>query len=230
MNRHPVNNHASSESPEEFERQLYRLADGELPTDERRRLLRQLDELPGGWRRCAIVFLENQAFSEDLPAAMAPVVPAVATAKTQRWRWFATSLAIAASWLAMFVVGGLWQQSNPSNPAPNTRPIGLPPAIEQMLVRDHGEASGPGDGRVPIVSGSPNGDRWRRDPWLATDIPPLPSLPVPPVPPDMADILKVFREQGLEPKVLDAHIPVQLKDGRRLLIPVKKRDRREFTD
>jgi hypothetical protein len=39
------------------------------------------------------------------------------------------------------------------------------------------------------------------------------------------DILERFRQQGLEPKVLDSYLPVQLNDGRRLIIPKYKRER-----
>ena len=43
-----------------------RLADGELSLEETRSLLRSLDERPDGWRRCALAFLEAQAWSQEL--------------------------------------------------------------------------------------------------------------------------------------------------------------------
>ncbi|MSR56873.1 MAG: hypothetical protein EXS05_04285 [Planctomycetaceae bacterium] len=43
------------------------LADGELPDDRRRELLLRLEHEPGGWRRCAMAFLESQAWRSDLP-------------------------------------------------------------------------------------------------------------------------------------------------------------------
>ena len=42
-----------------------RLVDGELTADERRALLASLDSRPDGWRRCALAFLEAQAWGSD---------------------------------------------------------------------------------------------------------------------------------------------------------------------
>ena len=43
-----------------------RLVDGELSDAERRRLLASLDDEPGGWRCCALAFLEAQAWRETM--------------------------------------------------------------------------------------------------------------------------------------------------------------------
>ena len=43
-----------------------RLVDEELSEEERRELLGQLDDEPGGWRRCAIAFLEAQCWRQAL--------------------------------------------------------------------------------------------------------------------------------------------------------------------
>lgn len=40
------------------------LVDGELPEAERRTLLEQLEATPGGWRACALAFLEAQSWRE----------------------------------------------------------------------------------------------------------------------------------------------------------------------
>ena len=40
------------------------LVNGELPEPERRELLRKLDESPGGWRACAMAFLESQSWKQ----------------------------------------------------------------------------------------------------------------------------------------------------------------------
>ena len=44
--------------------EIDRLVDGELSRVERRELLKRLESEPDGWRRCALAFLENQAFRE----------------------------------------------------------------------------------------------------------------------------------------------------------------------
>lgn len=53
------------------DRDLDRLVDGELDEDRRRELLVQLETQPDGWRRCALRFLESQAFEAAIPAAAA---------------------------------------------------------------------------------------------------------------------------------------------------------------
>ena len=45
-----------------------RLVDGELSAAERQQLLASLDDRPGGWRRCALAFLEAQTWRSDLTA------------------------------------------------------------------------------------------------------------------------------------------------------------------
>ena len=45
---------------------LDRLADGELTDEQRRAVLLQLEELPGGWRNCALAFVQSQVVSQDL--------------------------------------------------------------------------------------------------------------------------------------------------------------------
>src|SRR5262249_27157750 len=47
-----------------------RLVDGELDAVGRRELLKALDDQPGGWRRCALAFLEAQAWRSDLRGAV----------------------------------------------------------------------------------------------------------------------------------------------------------------
>jgi hypothetical protein len=46
-----------------------RLVDGELDEPERQRLLALLETEPGGWRRCALAFLEAQAWTRTLTSA-----------------------------------------------------------------------------------------------------------------------------------------------------------------
>ncbi len=98
------------------------LIDGELPEAERRRLLAGLDHVPGGWRACALAFLEAQCWREEMRAERrAPAdglggtagfsssagSPAIVS-RHQPWprrivRWGGTLLAMAASFLLAFV-------------------------------------------------------------------------------------------------------------------------------
>src|SRR5262245_34370943 len=87
-----------------------RLVDGNLPDTERRRLLLRFESEPGGWRRCALAFLEAQAWQE----AIGPLVTStnaepsrVRVAKAKPWRTAGRGFAVAASFLAAFVCGWL---------------------------------------------------------------------------------------------------------------------------
>ena len=46
-------------------RDIDRLVDGELSPEDRRNLLKRLDNETDGWKRCALAFLEDQAFKES---------------------------------------------------------------------------------------------------------------------------------------------------------------------
>jgi hypothetical protein len=92
--------------------QFDRLVDGELPSDERRRLLASLDDRPGAWRQCAIAFLEAQSWKSDfgqivhestLPLSQRAV--GRVDRKRQPLYKFAGGLAIAAGLLAAFALG-----------------------------------------------------------------------------------------------------------------------------
>jgi hypothetical protein len=91
-----------------------RLVDGELSSDERRALLRSLDAQPGGWRRCAIAFLEAQAWNSDFkqlsaePSRLGSSAVAPLTLQRNSRNSTRTALswaAIAASLLIAFFLG-----------------------------------------------------------------------------------------------------------------------------
>ena len=98
------------------DRMFDRLVDGELSSDERRELLQSLDAAPGGWRRCALAFLEAQSWGDGMrrvvrepaPTASADVqsasIPGSAFRPTGRlsrrslaWAAIAASLLVAAA-------------------------------------------------------------------------------------------------------------------------------------
>ena len=51
-----------------------RLVDGELSAEEYRTLLAALDDEPGGWRRCALAFLEAQSLGRELGVELVPAI------------------------------------------------------------------------------------------------------------------------------------------------------------
>lgn len=124
---------------------LDRLVDGELEEPERRQLLERLEVEPEGWRRCALAFLEAQAWREavgtlaseveDGAVPPAPVVPFTPTARAASWP---RRLAWAAGVVAAF---GLGWSVGATGPAPGpTReiareialPDGPPTAVEPV--------------------------------------------------------------------------------------------------
>jgi hypothetical protein len=132
---------------------LDRLVDGELPDAQRRELLARLDRVPGGWRTCALGFLEAQCMeaalgelSETLtrrPETVAP--PAAVSEPRGLWpRRIQTALAMAASFLVALGIG--WW-------AGGLRPAmdGLTRGPVEGLVADAGR----GGGTPPLRSAAP---------------------------------------------------------------------------
>jgi hypothetical protein len=98
---------------------LERLVDGELTDAEYRRLLAHLDQRPDGWRRCAMAFLEDQAWGRELSGARRqldePVVKASPKSRIRSaWNFGGIlAMACAASFLlAYFVATSVMQFQN----------------------------------------------------------------------------------------------------------------------
>src|SRR3954468_9995588 len=94
------------------DRLIDRLVDGELRDEERRELLLRLDAEPGGWRQCALAFLEAQSWRatfRPLAAAAPPVVLQAGPKRARRtWRPVARWTALAPSLAAAFALGWAW--------------------------------------------------------------------------------------------------------------------------
>lgn len=116
--------------PEWGDQHLDRLVDGELSGEEYRRLLRSLDQHPDGWRRCALAFLEAQAWQRDLSAVRRQAIarddaPPSPPARTpRRSRGWGEILAVAASFFVAFALGVAYQARRPEPPAaPQSAPL-----------------------------------------------------------------------------------------------------------
>lgn len=112
-------------TPEQSDaRQLDRLVDGELNASERQALLLRLESEPGGWRRCALAFLEAQCWRDGLDAILRPEQPmritpaAISVALPNQRRWNPTTFfAMAASFLLAFGLGlFVRRDANPALP------------------------------------------------------------------------------------------------------------------
>jgi hypothetical protein len=117
-----------------------RLVDGELSGDERRHLLASLEAQPDGWRRCALAFVEAQAWRSTMGSMVAEASPTAtpvhelptlvrSTDDSPRFQ-FGTWLAVAASVVVAFGLGRQMGVNRSANsPAPqiaSAPPIGAP--------------------------------------------------------------------------------------------------------
>jgi hypothetical protein len=221
------------------ERVLDQLVDGELAEEDRSTLLKALDDEPGAWRRCALAFLEAQTWRGDFRKAMQPpqvtpsqaasrqesaaVKPTPAVSPAHSWKIFDWALALAASVFVAFGAG-LWAHSA-------WTPAGTSPGRSQMLTAN---PVGPGVPTTTVDAASP----WRmmnmktRDPQTneATDlhVPVVESENVnrewlsrqpSAIPPEVRQSLERDGHRILQQQRL---VPLQLKDGRRVLVPVEQ--------
>jgi hypothetical protein len=214
--------------------QFDRLVDGELSPSEYESLVASLDDEPGGWRRCALAFLEAQALGRELGAirltgqlhepAAAPAPAAIVArqpASAAYWKMF---LAMSAVFLVAFILGatlpGLWP-SRRSDGSTSRHVLAGPeqvqpgPLTPEGLMRTVGHArlviDGPGGaqsqaGDVPIVE-MPAG---ASDEWLTRHEPVLP-----------VGLINELQRRGHRVERVQQYVPVSLEDGREGVIPVE---------
>jgi hypothetical protein len=216
-----------------------RLVDGELGEEERRQLLANLDGEPGGWRRCALAFLESQCWQQVLGRMSQENVPRATPARpmrVSRARWsghLSTLAAMAACFLVAFWVGSRVQQMRRELPGvpggmtgelARTVPVEptriVPSQPERSLAGMMPAASNPwrmvtvaapaGQANAGSALQVPAVERERLDPqWLRS---------LPPAIPD--DVMQALSRTGHR---IDQHrelVPVPLQDGRQLVMPV----------
>jgi hypothetical protein len=175
-----------------------RLADGELSEQERRELLSGLDDEPGGWRRCALAFLEAQCWRQSLGGFVfgeggkeerpAPAVARAASRPLRRSLWFSrlgTAAAMAASFAAaVWLV--TWAQHNQVAEMPR-------PDEKADQVAKNGDVE-------------PNQlDRQ----WLQNTPPAIPE-----------NVAQALERTGHEVRQRREFVPVSLEDGRQMVMPV----------
>jgi hypothetical protein len=210
---------ASLPRPPVDDRLLDRLVDGELGNDERAALLAALDAHPGGWRRCALAFLEAQAWQVSL-VATATESPATSPQRPRKLR-LARYGAVAAAFVVAFVAGFVTRgapgsrashapqdapyatQSGQTDPAPEATPRPAP-----------ARPSGPwaaalrGNSRVQLPvfeAGNADGADVSRQPSA------LPEY-----------VRKQLERQGYEVEGDRQLLSVALDDGRSVTVPVER--------
>lgn len=230
--------HEMNQSAMDDDRRLDRLVDGELTRQEYAELLRSLDEHPEGWRRCAMAFLESQAWGRELnavrqEAAAPPAVVAPASLQSQRPQQWPYYLAVAASFLVAFGLG-LAARSTWSG-TPGLRPLEpLATDSERLVVPGSDSDSGPGSDSSPtwpenrpmpadmrlVVEreGNSSGSfelpvhAWTPDGvrWVSGDNPNVPP-----------EVRRALERMGSQVKWQRHVVPVQADDGRRVVVPVE---------
>ncbi|MGD0517250.1 MAG: hypothetical protein ABSA26_06905 [Thermoguttaceae bacterium] len=236
----PAFNNLSHAADDRFDR----LVDGELSESQRTELLTSLDREPDGWRCCALAFLEAQCWKKELGAmrqsmpagisAPAPV-PRPAKRKSTPFGLPGTLVSMAACFLLALGAGILWRHSGnrtadifgvpgsdqiarktPGQSA--TNPLGTQTAVAQAAAQSQ-NASEPWQWVKLSPAGSDNSgeavqlpalQRDRIDQqWLQSLTSPIPE-----------NVVQSLRRNGYEVQTQQRLMPMPLKDGRRLVVPV----------
>jgi hypothetical protein len=207
-----------------------RLVDGELSPAERRRLLASLDDRPGGWRRCALAFLEAQCWSEGfgqllrepeaIPHADEKSHAARATLPREDGRRSTLWLSIAAGLLMAFTLGLLWRSgapiavNDPTQRGANIAQVIPPPTSSSpdatsaadaltLWVRDDTGNARPL--RVPLV------DAGTLDRQLGLQF--QTGLP--------SDVRSRLQDRGFDVQSKRRYAPLWLENGRPMIVPVE---------
>ena len=229
----PFDDHAHT--PEDGRFDL--LVDGELSEADRRDFLSSLDDVPNGWRRCALAFLEAQSWKKAIGAIQRESAARPTAARpVRRSRFPGGLLGTLAAMAACFtlalglglVLRGVWQsgpqpQRSPSQfaGAPEQAPAELP--VSELPDSPSPPQAPPDDWRlvtVPVGFG-PHGaesipllaketDRIDEK-WLEQFAPRVP-----------AELLRLLEESGHEVRRSRRLVPFQLDDGRRVVVPFEE--------
>ena len=219
------------------------LVDGELDSARQHELLSRLDTTPDGWRRCALAFLEAQAWRSDLRSTIdAPISPrwpgegraVVRTSlitRVGRWSLLALGLCLAfgAGWLtrpgassrrnidsdapaAALATGGATsdERTEKTPPGPDQEGPQLPGSMRMagiltLQVDDHGRMR---QVRVPILDAS------------GIDVQKL----LEQAPAARSQAIEALERRGNKVETHRQLLTVDLKDGRKLILPVDQVD------
>jgi hypothetical protein len=206
-----------------------RLIDGELSDAERREILLLIENEPEGWRRCALAFLEDQAFRKALAGVASAgekvkhlASDSLAPPRTRNRNLWLRHVPIAASLIALtfaagFAAGGLTTPTpgpeiarskapEPSIHKPETPPKPADESIREVGTIDLVDGSS-GEGavqRIPIYSGPGLDDRWLKS-----------------QPSTVPEYVRTrWEREGYQVKESRKVVSVILDDGRKVSIPV----------
>jgi len=182
------------------------LVDGELDGGRRREILERFDVEPGGWKRCALAFLEAQSLEGDLKELASAVtdpegvLPQGVDSGGRRKRW-AAILCMAAGLVLAFWLGRAWPVGNAGNEGEVPAAGGWNSVALRLPAGEEGKAR---EIEVPLVEVSRTEPVWRmlQDSILAEEL---------------FSRLAGDGHQVVEKREL---IPIQLPDGRQALLPI----------
>lgn len=231
--------------PADDEESMDLLVDGELDEARRRELLARLDERPGAWRRLALAFLEAQCWRREMHEIARPVqAPSPhAPSPSRRGRLegrAVTVLAMAVSFLIALGLGtflrdvatrsggggrdpaplaerggqGKEPRVSPGGASDPRRPGGVELAGSQSPWQwvPLGVGAGPDGARetvqLPAREGQTLDEQWLRS--------------LPPAMPESVE--QALRRAGHEVHQSRQLVPVQLEDGRQLVVPMDEID------
>lgn len=211
-----------------------RLVDGELSPEEYKSLLSALDEEPGGWRRCALAFLESQAWSSEFATirrvqTLIPVAgdsqPAPENSRvTSPTSWSLLLMVSAASFVLAFSLGlashsHFFSRVNPAvasgenDPSAAMSSPGVAKATDpnqplgnMKLVVNRGEGLNPAEIDVPVYDAN--------SPQASTIASSPPAIP--------DSLIRAMELRGHHIQRQEDYLPVQLEDGRQVVFPVEE--------
>jgi hypothetical protein len=220
-----------------------RLVDDELNEEERRELLGRLEDEPGGWRRCALAFLESQCWkqaigrvSDDRQEICTPATTTRPLCSPWAGRLRLVS-AMAASFLVALGLGSLGYQAWLGQPGTTTNsiagnnieraapPIGQPDSRLAVALPNSAPASSLAANPWRLVTVSaPSGQGAAPRPLMSVPAIERDNIDeqwlrsVPPAIPD--DVLRALARSGYRIQQRRELMPVPMNDGRRLVVPV----------
>jgi anti-sigma factor RsiW len=182
------------------DRLIDRLVDGELSQADRRAALARLEAEPDGWRRCALAFLEGQSWRESLEPLTASGREPVADRSLGQARRLAfsnlrTLTAVAAGILTAFALG--WAAHHEFSAGRNRAPLAN---VETPGPTSTAKSLQPVSAEVPADS--------------LTAVEPPDSMPIPDA------VVRAFERRGVRVERSQRLVSLELKDGRRLPVPV----------
>ena len=237
---------------------LDRLVDGELDAVEQRQLLLLLESMPDGWRRCALAFLEAQAWEHEcksfcwdapaaskvppsvsLPAQSAPASRAPARHKTGWGGRIASALGIAASFLIAFGLGLVWRAwDGVDRPGPTGGLASAPRPMEPNALPSVGQSESHSRrmtddlqwATVSLPVTTPSGDIEQFEMPVAMG-PGVDMQWLVDRPSSLPlHLVRDLERQGHQVRQARQFIPFQLQDGRQVVMPVEQIEVRFMQD